>query len=83
MKYICNKFEIFTKLYQEYFPIRKIKIKTKRALSRWITNDIAKSSKWKQKLYGKFLKHCTPVNQGNYKAYKSLFETKKRKPKKR
>ena len=45
MKYICNKFEIFTKLYQEHFPIRKIKIKTKRALSRWITNDIAKSSK--------------------------------------
>ena len=43
MKYICNKFEIFTKLYQEYFPIRKIKIK--RALSPWITNDIAKSSK--------------------------------------
>ena len=45
MKYICNKFEVFTKLYQEYFPIRKIKIKTKRALSPWITNDIAKSSK--------------------------------------
>ena len=41
-----NKFlEIFTELFGEYFPIRKIKIKPKRALSPWITNGIAKSSK--------------------------------------
>ena len=34
-----NKFlEIFTELYEEYFPIRKIKIKPKRALSPSITN---------------------------------------------
>ena len=58
-----NKFrEIFTELYEEYFPIRKIKIKPKRALSPWITNGIAKSSKQKQKLYEKFLKHRTPIN---------------------
>ena len=53
----CNKFlEIFNELYEEYFPVRKIKIKPKRALSPWITNDIAKSSKRKQKLYKNFLK---------------------------
>ena len=70
-----NKFlEIFTELYEEYFPIRKIKIKPKRALSPWITNGIAKSSKWKQKLYGKFLRHSISINEANYKAYKNMFE---------
>ena len=79
-----NKFiKIFTELYEEYFLIRKIKIRPKRALSPWITNGIGKSSKRKQKLYEKFLKHCTPINEANYKAYKKLFETIKRKFKKR
>ena len=79
-----NKFlEIFTKLYQEYFPIRKIKIKPERALSPSIANGIAKSSKRKQKLYEKFLKHLTPINEANHKAYENLFETIKRKSKKR
>ena len=37
-----NKFlEIFTKLYEKYFPIRKIKIKPKRALSPLITIGMA------------------------------------------
>ena len=62
-----NKFlEIFTELYEKHFPERKIKIKPKRALSPWITNDIAKLSKRKQKLYEKFLKCCTPINKANY-----------------
>ena len=78
-----NNLEIFTELYEEYFPIRKIKIKPKRALSPWITNGIVKSSKRKQKLYEKFLKHRTPINEANYKAYKNPFETIKRKSKKR
>ena len=62
--------------------MRKIKIKPKRALSPWITNGIAKSPKQKQKLYEKFSKHHTPINEANYKAYKNLFETIKRKSKK-
>ena len=60
-----------------------MKIKPKRALSPWITNDIAKSSKRKQKLYEKFLKHRTPIDEANYKAYKNLFKTIKLKSKKR
>ena len=60
--------EIFAKLYEEYFPIRKIKIKSKRALHRCITNGIAKSSKRKQELYENFLKHHTTINEANYKA---------------
>ena len=78
-----NFLKIFIKLYEEYFPIRKIKTKPKRAVSPWISNVIAKSSKQKQKLYEKFLKHRTPINEANYKAYKNLFETIKRKSKKR
>ena len=57
-------------------------MKPKRALSPWITNGIAKSSKWKQKLYEKFLKHLTPINKANYKTYKNLFEIIKRSSKK-
>ena len=52
-------------------------------LSPWITNGIAKSSKQKQKRYEKCLKHRTPINEANYKAYKNLFETIKRKSKNR
>ena len=49
-----NKFfEIFTKLYDKYFPIGKIKMKPERVLSSWITNGIVKPSKQKQKLYEK------------------------------
>ena len=38
---ISNKFlVIFIKLYEKYFPIRKIKIKSKRALNPWITIEM-------------------------------------------
>ena len=80
----CNTFlEIFKILYGKYFPRRKIKIKPKRTLSPWITNDIAKSSKQKQKLHEKYLKQHTPISEENYKAHKNLFKTVKHKPKKR
>ena len=35
----------------------------------------------KKKLYEKFLKRCTPINEANYKAYKNMFEMIKRKSK--
>ena len=75
--------KFFAKLYEKYFPKRKIKTKRKRALTPWIAaNSIANPSKLKQKLYEKFLKHHTPINKANYKAYKNLSETIKRKSKK-
>ena len=40
------------------------------------------SSKRKQKLYDKFLKHKTEINETNYKNYKDLFESIKFKSKK-
>ena len=70
-----NEFlEIFAELFEEYFSILKIKIKLKRALRPWITNGIAKSSKRKQKVYEQFLRHPTPIDKANYKAYKNLLK---------
>ena len=78
-----NKFlEIFSSLYEKYFPFTKVKLKPKRKNSPWITNGIAKSSKRKQKLYEKFLKHRTQESKQIYKDYKNLFEIIKRKSKK-
>ena len=51
--------------------------------SPWITKGTAKSSKNKQRLYEKFLKNRTPKNEETYKTYKNLFETIKRRSKKK
>ena len=68
-----NKFvDIFTEFYEEYFPIRKIKVKPKRA---------QRSLSPLSKLCEKFLKHCTLIKEANYKAYENLFETIKHKSK--
>ena len=78
-----NKFfEIFISIYDSAFPKQKIKIKTKRISSPWITKGILKSSKQKQRLYEKFLKNRTAQNEQVYKTYKNLFETIKHKTKK-
>ena len=78
-----NKFlEIFSSLYEKYFPLTKVKLKPKRKNSPWITNGIAKSSKRKQKLHEKFLKHRTQESKQIYRDYQNLFEIIKRKSKK-
>ena len=48
-------FNIFFETYDKYFPKVKIKIKAKSIQNPWITTDITKSSKKKQKLYERFL----------------------------
>ena len=48
----------------------------------WMTKDLLKLSKGKQKLYKRFLKKGTSRNESFYKAYKSLFESLKKKSKK-
>ena len=50
-------------------------------LSPWITKGLKKSSKQKQKLYIKFLKHPSYKNEMTYKTYKDLFEKMKNKSK--
>ena len=47
-----------------------------------MTKALLKSSKRKQKLYEKFVKKTSPRNENIYKAYKSLFESLKKKSKK-
>ena len=77
-----NFFNIIDSLYDECFPVVKIRLKQKKHFTPWITRSIKKSSKRKQKLYEKFLKHRTILNEEKYKAYKNLFESIKRKSKK-
>ena len=74
--------EIFSSLYEKYFRLTKVNLKPKRKNSPWITNGIAKSSKRKQKLYEKFLKHRTQESKQIYKDYKNFFEIIKHKSKK-
>ena len=77
-----NFFNIIDSLYDECFPVAKIRLKQKKHFTPWITRGIKKFSKRKQKLYEKFLKHRIILNEERYKAYKNLFESIKRKSKK-
>ena len=76
-----NFIEIFSSLYDERFPKKKIKLKPQKYNNPWITKGIKKSSKRKQKLSEKFLKNRNEKNEKLYKSYKSLFESVKRKSK--
>ena len=55
----CIFIEKFIKIYDQAFPLQKIKIKGKSLVSPWITKGIRKSSRKKQRLYEKFLKYKT------------------------
>ena len=68
--------EKFIKIYDQAFPLQKIKIKGKSLVSPWITKGIRKSSRKKQHLYEKFLKHKTTKTLETYKNYNNLFEAK-------
>ena len=74
---------IFNSVYDIYFPKVLVWIKIKHIQSPWITKGIVKSSKWKQKLYEKFLKHRTREAELAYNSYKNLFESLKKKAKKK
>ena len=76
-----NFIEIFSSLYDECFPKKKIKLKPQKYNNPCITKGVKKSSKRKQKLYEKFLKNRNEKNEKLYKSYKSLFESVKRKSK--
>ena len=71
----------FSKIYDNSFPMKTINIKRKQLISPWISQGLRKSSKQKQKLYIKFLKHPTYKNETTYKNYKNLFEKIKNKSK--
>ena len=83
MRLINSFFNIFNSIYDIYFPKIFVRLKTKHIESPWITKGIVKSSKRKQKLYEKFLKHRTRETELAYKSYKNLFESLKKKAKKK
>ena len=72
----------FLSIYDDFFPKKKIKVKSKDIQSPWITAGIKKSSKRKQRLYENFLKCRSQRNENEYKNYKRLFETIKKRSKK-
>ena len=72
----------FSDLSNTYFPKKQIKLKSKDLQRPWITNGIRKSSKRKQRLYEKFLKNRNDKNELEYKTYKKLFESIKKRSKK-
>ena len=76
-------FNIFNSIYDLYFPKVFVRLKAKHIQSPWITKGIAKSSKRKQELYEKFLKHLTRETELAYKSHKNLFESLKKKAKKK
>ena len=79
-KYFLN---IFIEIYDKSFPKSEDKVKFKSDQSPWITKGVTKSSKKKQRIYEKFLKNRTSKNEETYKTYKNLFETIKRRSKKK
>ncbi|XP_065664473.1 uncharacterized protein LOC136086128 [Hydra vulgaris] len=71
-------FKVFYEVYDVNFPKCKIN-KTKKSLkSPWVTKDLRKSSKIKQKLYIKYLKAKTIESKTLYKTFTKLFENKKK-----
>ena len=66
--------EKIIKIYDQAFPLQKIKIKGKSLVSPWITKTIKKFSRKKKHLYEKFLKHKTAKTLETYKNYENLFE---------
>ena len=78
----CNRFlQIFLSLNNECFPKIKIKLKPQKDFRPWITLGLRKSSKRKQGLHEKILKTRTAKSDAEYKTYKNMFETIKRKSK--
>ena len=74
--------EKFIKIYDKAFPERKIEMKPKNLSSPWISKDLRKLSKRKQRLYEKCLKLRSDKNYETHKIYKNLFKKLKKQPKK-
>ena len=73
--------KVFSGIYDLAFPLKTFSVKRKTLQNPWMTKGFLKSSKRKQKLYEKFVKKRSP-RENIYKAYKSLFESLKKKSKK-
>ena len=55
---------MFSQMYDNFFPIKKIKLKSKDLKNPWITLGIKRSPKCKVRLYNKFLNNGTQRMDG-------------------
>ena len=74
--------KVFSVIYDLAFPLKTFPVKRKTLQNPWMTKGLLKLSKREQKLYEKFMNKRSPRNENILKAYKSLFESLKKKPKK-
>ena len=65
-------------IYENFLPIKKIKLKAKDIQSPWITSGIKKSSKRKQRLYEEFVNTRNQKSELEYKNHENLVETMKK-----
>ena len=64
----------FSQMYNNFFPIKKMKLKSKDLESLWIILGIEQFLKDKQQPYNKYLKNRIPKNESGYKDYKTFFK---------
>ena len=69
-----NFANIFQNIYDNVCPKLVSEIKNKQLKNPWMTNNLVKSSKRKQKLYIKFLKSKKENDEIAYKTYKKFFQ---------
>ena len=81
--HICTFGMRWSFIWRCFFPMSILKVKFRSNQNPWITKGIVKSSKKKTRLYEKFLKNRTQKNEETYKTYKNLFETIKKRSKKK
>ena len=67
--------EIFSCIYEIFFPKKRTRVKLKNLKNPWVTKGIARSSTKKQRLYEKCLKKSIPGNERIYKNYRRVFES--------
>ena len=65
-------------IYENFLPIKKIKLKAKDIQSPWITSGIKKSSKRKQRLYEEFVNTRNQKSELEYENHENLVETMKK-----
>ena len=61
----------YTTIYNDCFPLKKVKVKNVTLSKPWITKGLLKSVRKKNLLYKRFLANPTPYREKLYKSYKN------------
>ena len=77
-----DAYEYFSKVFSGIcdlaFPLKTNSVKRKILQNPWMTKDLLKFSKQKQRIYEKSVKKRSPQNENIYKGYKFLFASLKK-----